>query len=172
MSSDSGKPDVRTAQQAIVRQIADDVIGKMYIDGIPVDWTRIDLIYTLVGNAWTVVDEIFDPELSNLEMPLPAMLDQPFAKPPPLQPLREMMYVPGEGTWFTMHLTIRSDGEVSTNFGYDQPQSYAEEDVETDLRMYPRHTVPEWMQNDLIIARQLAAERGRRQPLWRRLLRR
>ncbi|MFE3081262.1 DUF6881 domain-containing protein [Nocardia tengchongensis] len=146
MSPDPSSPNVPLTQLALVQQIVESVCGKMVVNGAPLDWTLIDLTWSMVGRGGEL-----EIGVETVDGPFTDWLDQPIGFPPGLQQLRDLMYVPGEGTWFTLHLLIRRDGQVSRRFGYDRPEPsvYFESDVEDELRMYPRATVPQWMYDTL-----------------------
>lgn len=66
--------------------------------------------------------------------------------------LRDVMYEPGAGTWFSAVFTVTADGRMASTFDYDNepdwdvgpaaPSAYA-----ADLEYYPRDegNVPEWL---------------------------
>jgi hypothetical protein len=69
--------------------------------------------------------------------------------------LRQVMYQPGAGTWFSAVLVVNEDGSADTNFNYDdepawpdpvQPVWYVQ-----DLRKFPRDpdAIPDWLRNRL-----------------------
>jgi hypothetical protein len=79
--------------------------------------------------------------------------------------LREVMYRPGVGTWFTFTLTITPDGAADAQFDYDNepewdtpqiPQLYVE-----DMERFPRDDdhIPAWLAEKLRAGRAYDAER-------------
>ncbi|MFE3442186.1 DUF6881 domain-containing protein [Nocardia sp. NPDC059180] len=127
-------------QHELIAQIGHEIAGYA-----PSNWTKIDAIYMAAGN-W--LHRRLDIQTST----------GPYGGSPgpinaaPIRELRDVMFTPGAGTWFTMYLTITSDGNVSTNFDYDNrpprkaPIGLA---LKEDLEKYPRLTIPQWIHDDL-----------------------
>lgn len=73
--------------------------------------------------------------------------------------LRELMYRPNSGTWFTFSLTIRRAGGVDAAFDYDsKPEwSHPAEAVfyVQDLERFPRDDdhIPQWLVDELVRGR-------------------
>lgn len=70
--------------------------------------------------------------------------------------LRQVMYQPGAGTWFTAVVTVDDQGRVSAEFNYDdepdwprpvEPVWYVQ-----DLAKFPRDAdaIPDWLRNRLV----------------------
>jgi hypothetical protein len=64
--------------------------------------------------------------------------------------LREAMYRPGAGTWFTAWFTVTAEGKLSTRFDYDnEPElgHFAAEAYRADLDEFPRtpQNTPDWL---------------------------
>lgn len=74
--------------------------------------------------------------------------------------LRELMYRPGSGTWYSARLTISSKGSVDMTFNYDDEPDWSRP-VEPvfyvqDLERYPRtdDAIPAWLKKQLALARE------------------
>jgi hypothetical protein len=76
-----------------------------------------------------------------------------------MRELREVMYRPGTGTWFTFTLTISETGAVDAQFNYDdelewdipqEPVLFVE-----DLERFPRDAahIPAWLDQKLQLGR-------------------
>lgn len=64
--------------------------------------------------------------------------------------LREAMYRPGAGTWFTAWFTVTAEGKLSTRFDYDnEPElgHFAAEAYRADFDEFPRtpENTPDWL---------------------------
>ncbi|MDM8085133.1 hypothetical protein QUV83_10185 [Cellulomonas cellasea] len=63
--------------------------------------------------------------------------------------LRERMYHPGVGTWYTAAVTVYADGRIETNFDYDNEPAYpfAPLSWAADAERYPRaaEMTPGWL---------------------------
>lgn len=121
------------------------LVSRRIVSEAPPRWTRIEAVYIAAGN-WIHRRLDIQTETGPYDGP-PGAID-----PEPIRKLREAMYTPGAGTWFTMYLTIESDGAVSTNFDYDSrppvPARLGPVLVD-DLRRYPRSVIPEWAEEDM-----------------------
>ncbi|MGW0178115.1 DUF6881 domain-containing protein [Nocardia sp. NPDC003345] len=121
------------------------LVSRGIVNDAPPRWTRIEAVYIAAGN-WIHRRLDIQTETGPYDGP-PGTID-----PEPIRKLREVMYTPGSGTWFTMYLTIESDGAVSTNFDYDSrppvPARLGPVLVD-DLRRYPRSVIPEWAEEDI-----------------------
>ncbi|WP_327143077.1 DUF6881 domain-containing protein [Nocardia sp. NBC_01327] len=107
----------------------------------PVDWTEIEVTYKAAGASRRL-----NTQLRTMNG-FSDKFDDPIFFPSSVLELRDLMYVPGLGTWFTFQLTISCTGDVITEFDYDMPDenSVAWMDFEGDLESYPRNTTPKWM---------------------------
>lgn len=109
----------------------------------PDSWVRIDATYAAVGSS---------AELSiGVDMPDGPYdgIAGPIGFPKAIQDLRDLMYVPGEGTWFTLNLIVESSSNYSTDFNYERPPANMinRSDLEEDLIIYPRNNIPRWIQD-------------------------
>lgn len=116
---------------AIVSQIAANVRP---------GWTTLEVRIDIVGNQLN-----FFLSAESLPGPLEVSVPQEVME------LRQLMYVPHRGTWFTMWLTIASDGVVGVRFGRDRPavRDQLPQAVADELRLFPRDSVPAWMRAEL-----------------------
>ncbi|WP_304452969.1 hypothetical protein [Nocardiopsis sp. YSL2] len=66
--------------------------------------------------------------------------------------LRSGMYKPGKGTWFTMELSLWSNGKYRCNFNYESEPEFDfdpdEHEYTRELKTFPRNEdfMPEWLQ--------------------------
>lgn len=136
----------RIPAEGLLRQqlLLDRVLTEI-ADRAPKGWVRIEAVLVLLGQIRHIEFEI-------------STADGPFDGPPPsLFPptapeLRDVMYVEGRGTWFSLSLTLWSSGEASTAFDYDNRPSLRASlghVVRDDLEMYPRDVLPQWMVDEL-----------------------
>ncbi|MFI9506960.1 DUF6881 domain-containing protein [Nocardia sp. NPDC052566] len=137
-------------QQELMVEVAENAVQRA-----PDNWVSIDLTYILVGRSME-----FEVAVNTTDGPYMQLGRIGF--PDAVQQLRDLMYVPGQGTWFTMQLLINSAGEVSTVFGYERPEDEGllGFDLEQDLQMYPRDVVPQWMLDEIAETRRLVDENG------------
>jgi hypothetical protein len=79
-----------------------------------------------------------------------------------IKELRDVMYRPGTGTWFSMELTVvRQDGrgKVDVSFNYDEMPEWSDFPASImfvqDLRKYPRddENTPGWLHEQVELAR-------------------
>ncbi|QVI22671.1 hypothetical protein KHQ06_06535 [Nocardia tengchongensis] len=122
-------------------------------DKAPTGWTCIELTYTMIGESFEL-----EVGIDTLEGPYMA-IGGPIGFPSAVQQLRDLMYIPGHGTWFTLHLRIDIAG-FETRFGYERPvdESLLGIDLEQDLQIYPRDIVPQWMLEEIAESHRLASE--------------
>lgn len=117
-------------QQILFRELVEELSTQA-----PLGWATMNLVFIAAGRSLQYEIELdidVFPEV------------YPDAK---VMALREAMYRPGRGTWFTMHLTLTALGEVATTFDYEERPhgpslGWALED---DLQLYPRDTIPDWI---------------------------
>lgn len=113
----------------------------------------IEAVSTQAPPGWSSMDLLFIAAGRSLRCEIELDIDAP----PPSYPhaavlaLREAMYESGRGTWFTMSLTLTAAGAVTTAFDYETrpPGPSLGTDLEEDLRLYPRDTIPDWMADAL-----------------------
>ncbi|GAB2525456.1 DUF6881 domain-containing protein [Nocardia heshunensis] len=135
--SGSGAPGF-IRQQFLVGEIVREIV-----DWVADGWTDIDVLFSLIGRR-VGVEVVVDgpgPVRAN-----PTQLRIPDA----VAELRDLMYVSGRGTWFSMHIAINSGGGVSTSFDYGKPN--IEGDLGSalldDLRFYPLESLADWMKEE------------------------
>lgn len=72
-----------------------------------------------------------------------------------LHRLRDGMYQPGKGTWFSMRYEINPPGSFSVEFDYDNPPKFAfkvdPRSFYQDMRNFPRHAenTPDWLKDEI-----------------------
>ncbi|WP_146795217.1 hypothetical protein [Agrococcus baldri] len=70
--------------------------------------------------------------------------------------LRDLMYEPGKGTWYTMTMVVTREGTADTDFDYDSEPTFVsipvgDQAFVDDARIFPRdddHT-PDWLRGKL-----------------------
>ncbi|MGO2660662.1 hypothetical protein [Mycetocola reblochoni] len=84
----------------------------------------------------------------------------------PARALRELMFEPGKGTWFSAVVTVTAEGRASVSYNYDdEPQLSVPFDpvaYKIDFEKFPRdeaHT-PEWLRQRLAEAVELNKKRA------------
>lgn len=70
--------------------------------------------------------------------------------------LRELMYEPGKGTWFTMTMVLQPQRRADTTFDYDSEPEFTPAPIDDaafvdDLQRFPREAqhIPSWLQAKL-----------------------
>ncbi|WP_458687389.1 DUF6881 domain-containing protein [Nocardia tengchongensis] len=123
-------------QQELVNRIVDHLRSNA-----PSGWTEIGATYTAAGAVVGLDLEIDTPDGRLYDM------GGPIAIPREVVELRKLMYTPGLGTWFTLHLLVRNVGDAVVNFDYGQPtpKPLLWLDFVGDLKMFPRSEVPSWI---------------------------
>ena len=78
--------------------------------------------------------------------------------------LREVMYRPGKGTWFSAVFTITAAGAVDAQFNFDDEPEWSRPTEPVfyvqDLERFPRDesAIPEWLAKQLVLGRIQDAE--------------
>ncbi|MFC6011384.1 DUF6881 domain-containing protein [Nocardia lasii] len=128
-------------QQTLLRNIADDLVSSAHGG-----WHRIDAEFALVGER-AFLRVIFDSGEGDFPAPIiPARL------PNSVRELKDVMYIPGRGSWLTMRCSVLADRSFESSFGYDERPEVGEEifrDLVKELELYPRTLVPEWIAEEL-----------------------
>ncbi|MFC7424662.1 DUF6881 domain-containing protein [Nocardia tengchongensis] len=121
------------------RQLLAAIVSRISAD-VPPGWTTLEVRIDIVGKQLNFF-------LSVESLPGPFEVGVPHE----VMDLRQVMYVPRRGTWFTMWLTITSDGLVGVRFGRDRPnvREQLAQAVTDELRLFPRDSVPGWMRVEL-----------------------
>lgn len=133
-------------------------IGQGVVSQAPADWTRIDAVYMVAGD-WLHRRVDIQTKAGPYDG-TPGRIDAG-----PVRELRDVMFTPGAGTWFTMYLTIGADGEVGARFDgdgrppIDVPIGPA---LAVDLERYPRSVIPQWIRDDIAEAERRGAGKALR----------
>jgi hypothetical protein len=84
--------------------------------------------------------------------------------------LRDIMFVPGAGTWFSTNISLDADGHLSSSFDYDSEPDWDTADVDpvayvNDAKKFPRDEAnqPHWLRARLAEGRKRIADGGPRQ---------
>lgn len=135
-------------QGEIVSEIARDTVGK--VGG---SWVILTLIIKALAPYRQEATHITRPS-GEIEQKLP-----PREISPLVRELREVMYRPGTGTWFTLTLTISDAGAVDAQFNCDDEPEWSRPTEPVfylqDMERFPRdeaHT-PAWLVKQLELGR-------------------
>lgn len=144
-------PFIRQGQ--LVEDIARAIVGK--VEG---SWT--ELRYEISSLA------PYSQDLTYITLPSGEVLQ----KFPPrgiielADELREVMYRPGKGTWFSAVFTITAAGAVDAQFNFDDEPEWSRPTEPVfyvqDLERFPRDesAIPEWLAKQLVLGRIQDAE--------------
>ncbi|MFF0631534.1 DUF6881 domain-containing protein [Nocardia sp. NPDC004151] len=143
ITNESGD-DRRGARRFIRQQLLVNEIAREIVNWAPDDWTDIDVLFSLIGRR-VEVEVVIDSPDSTTANPIQ------FSLPDAVAELRELMYVSGVGTWFTMQISIHSSGGISTSFDYGKPSMDGDlaSALQDDLAVYPLDVLPSWMEEEL-----------------------
>ena len=144
------------AQQKLLDQIARDLIQLMP-DGFDAATARFRILTTLgqiegiasCGDGTTLVFSGFDQSTIDA-----------------LKQLRQLMYRPGVGTWFSGSITVTRRGASDPQFSYDDEPCWTREvtddDYAADLQACPRDPghIPAWLVRRLPVAASGPGGRG------------
>lgn len=122
------------------RRLLNNIVASVIADVQP-GWTTIKVRFDVAGMSVSAFAYAELPAGSSVVVGLPREVME----------LRQVMYVPGRGTWFTMWLSIAADGAIGVRFGRDRPQlnQPLADLLLDDLRLYPRESVPDWIRAEL-----------------------
>lgn len=131
-------------QAQLISSIAETVGG-----ALPAGWSRARLVATMTASV-----SDFGVWVTREGAESKALAPRPATKAAKL--LRELMYEPGKGTWFTMTMTLHPQGSADTAFDYNSEPDFAPVPISdsafvSDLKRFPRdaeHT-PNWLRNML-----------------------
>ncbi|KAA2264613.1 hypothetical protein F0L68_05800 [Solihabitans fulvus] len=145
----SGQP---TSEQ-LRRQDLMQQIGIALLDVAPDNWRRIDLLARMTSTVQDLALTVYLADTTTPEVVPPRGIGVALAE------LRQLMYEPGRGTWFSARCTIDPPGKFNISYNTDHdpnwnPPLLAEPWVR-DLQAYPRddeHT-PDWLRAKLTDAR-------------------
>ncbi|MEU1432435.1 hypothetical protein ABZ412_35750 [Nocardia sp. NPDC005746] len=122
------------------RQLLTDIVAKIVADVEP-GWTEIKVRFDIAGMAVSAFAYAERESETSVVVGFPREV----------MDLRQAMYVPGRGTWFTMWLSITANNEIGVRFSRERPHLGRQltGPLVDDLRLYPRDSVPEWMRVEL-----------------------
>ncbi len=128
-------------------------IGRSLVDAAPPGWVELRSTCLRVGKtdelqAIAVLQDGSEVGLSGLGFPVSRAF----------RGMRQALYRPGRGAWYTAKCTVTASGSMSFDFDYDSepqwdvdvvPESYVE-----DLEMFPRDEEhrPAWLREKLRLA--------------------
>jgi hypothetical protein len=124
-------------------------VGQSLAAVMPAGWSRATFTWSaVVGGGSLASLSVVDTEGR------PRTVDHPDGIGRPCGRLKNGMYRPGAGTWFTMTVELAADGSFTTGFDYDGepagggfiPEHYAKE-----IARFPRDPehVPDWLRDAL-----------------------
>ncbi|MGL4338831.1 MAG: hypothetical protein ACRCSP_00190 [Rhodoglobus sp.] len=148
MPGDSGGIPPMIRQGQLISEVARAVVG-----AVDQPWTKLMYRTMRVAPYGQEGTYITKPD-GEIELDFPSR-----GVPRLVRELREVMYRPGTGTWFTFTLTVTPQGGVDAQFNYDdepewdlpqEPVLYVE-----DLERFPRdgEHIPAWLQEKLRLGR-------------------
>ncbi|MBF4999710.1 hypothetical protein IRT45_21430 [Nocardia sp. BSTN01] len=122
------------------RQLLNDIVAKITADVQP-GWTEIKVRFDIVGTAVNLFAYAERESGTSTVVGFPREVID----------LRQAMYVPGRGTWFTMWLSITADHKINVRFSRERPHLRRQlaDPLLDDLRLYPRDSISEWMRAEL-----------------------
>ncbi|GAB2476037.1 antitoxin YezG family protein [Jatrophihabitans fulvus] len=121
-----------------------ETIGRSLHGSIPSGAERIELVFSEVGFGSQSVAHAVVPDG---RVPVLPELDVQDAA----EELREAMYRPGAGTWFSATFTVTREGRMDADFDYDTEPRWDEgvpdEWFSKDLERFPRDDAnrPDWL---------------------------
>jgi hypothetical protein len=128
-------------------------IGAMLLDVAPEGWRRIDLLVRMNVKVYDTELTVYLENGKTAEVFPPEGLTKPFAE------LRQLHYLPGRGTWFSVRVSLDPPGSINFSYNMDHdplwnPPIPAEFWVR-DLEVFPRDEafIPAWLREKLEEAR-------------------
>ncbi|MEU3309507.1 hypothetical protein [Nocardiopsis sp. NPDC006832] len=130
-------------------------IGIILLSNAPEDWQRIKCTAAFVDHFGEIWNYAVMPDGSKDHFWTSAKLSMQF------ESLRNAMYRPGKGTWFSATYHITPPASYSIDFNYDQeamtePPTPSSMDYYNDLQLFPRDPehIPDWLQEKIREAEQ------------------
>ncbi|MFE6610325.1 hypothetical protein [Amycolatopsis sp. NPDC057786] len=147
------------AIDATQRQELTNDVGIALLDAAPEGWRRIDLMCLANIDVHDLSLTVLLEDGSNPAVLIPDEVRQSLVR------LRERMYEPDRGTWFSARVIIDPPGSIYVKYNYDWDPlwnpSIAIEGWARDLEAFPRDEahIPDWLKTKLAEAE--SAEEGR-----------
>ncbi|WP_146795215.1 hypothetical protein [Agrococcus baldri] len=124
-------------------------IGEAVGSSLPAGWTGARFVATMTAGV-----SDFAVWVTRDGAETKALAPRPASKA--AKQLRELMYEPGKGTWYTMSMTLQPQGSADTAFDYDSEPDFSPAPIDdaafaSDLQRFPRdadHT-PDWLRAKL-----------------------
>ncbi|WP_344621167.1 hypothetical protein [Actinosynnema pretiosum] len=139
----------------MLRQVGVDLVAV-----VPADWFRIDLKYWGDAQYGHSSLTVLRRGGTQVAVRLPSTVE------PALRELRDLMYEPGRGTWFSMRYTVDPPLEHRALFNYDHDPCWSPGIPASawvvDQQVYPRSPEhrPEWLRARLAEAEMEGSGRG------------
>lgn len=136
-------PMIRQGQlvEQVARELVADVTG---------EWSSISLGVRRLAPYGEIEVSVTRPS-GVVASPAPP----PRSLSPLLRELRQVMYRPGSGTWFSARVTVSRDGKVDVAFNYDDEPAWDDAPASIhypqDLAKFPRDaaSIPAWLGQQL-----------------------
>jgi hypothetical protein len=112
---------------------------------LPEGFRRIDLEARAAGAVSQTAVSAAREDGAEKSFPVPDSIDSAAVR------LREAMFTPGAGTWFSMTMTVTADQQMDATYNYDELPvgdfEFAPEEFVRDLEDFPRddENIPEWL---------------------------
>ncbi len=131
-------------QDEAIQDVARDLVAEA-----PEGWQKIVFTYAaIVGMSTSTFTSTLDNNETKADFP-------PIATNTKMRKLREDMYSPESGTWFTATVTVDNTGKYHTQFDYDSEPDFNRPltagAYQLDFEEYPRPSdqVPSWLRDKL-----------------------
>ncbi|WP_063746995.1 hypothetical protein [Saccharothrix sp. NRRL B-16314] len=127
-------------------------IGGVLLDAAPDGFRRIDLLVRMTVAVQDATLKVYMPDRGTPEVVPPEGLIAAF------QELRQVLYQPGRGTWFSARCVVNAPARIDVTYnvdhdpGFDPPVPAA--DFARDLQVFPRDEayLPDWLRAKLVEA--------------------
>lgn len=125
-------------------------IGGMLLDVAPDDFRRIDLLVRMTVAVQDATLKVYMPDRGTPEAMPPEGLIAAF------QELRQVLYQPGRGTWFSARCVVNAPARIDITYNFDHDPRFdppvPAADFARDLEAFPRDEafVPDWLRAKLV----------------------
>lgn len=127
-------------------------IGGMLLDAAPEGFRRIDLLVRMTVAVQDLALRVYLPDGSTAEVSPPEGLNLAF------QEMRQVLYQPGRGTWFSARCVVNAPVRIDITYNFDHDPLFTPPvpaaDFARDLQVFPRDEafVPDWLRAALVEA--------------------
>ncbi|MFI9007330.1 hypothetical protein ACIGNX_08890 [Actinosynnema sp. NPDC053489] len=143
----SGRPTSEQRHDELLQQI-----GGMLLDAAPDGFRRIDVLVRMTVAVQDVALKVYLPDGGTPDV-LP-----PDGLVPAFQEMRQVLYQPGRGTWFSARCVVNAPVRIDITYNFDHDPRFEPpvpaEDFARDLQVFPRDEafVPDWLRSRLVEA--------------------